>query len=72
MNLFGVDATLVRRDPTGGFRNTMLQAEAMYAVVDQPGLQGCDDGASLAPQSPFLVQSDPRGTRFEFSLPQAA
>ena len=36
VNLFGVDATLVRRDPTGGFRNTMLQAEAMYAVVDQP------------------------------------
>ena len=37
VNLFGVDATLVRRDPAGGFRNTMFQAEAMYAVVDQPG-----------------------------------
>jgi hypothetical protein len=34
VNLFGIDATLLRRDPTGGFRNTLLQAEAMYAVVD--------------------------------------
>jgi hypothetical protein len=40
VNLFGIDATLMRRDPSGGFRNTLLQAEAMYAIVDQ------DDGTS--------------------------
>jgi hypothetical protein len=34
VNLFGFDATVLRRDPTGGFRNTLLQGEAMYAVVD--------------------------------------
>ena len=54
VNLFGVDATLVRRDPTGGFRNTMLQAEAMYAVVDQPG-GGTEEafGAYLLGQQQF-------------------
>ncbi|HLL90457.1 MAG TPA: hypothetical protein VK324_14250 [Tepidisphaeraceae bacterium] len=33
-NLFGVDATLVFRDPTGGFNNTLLQAEGMYGIFD--------------------------------------
>jgi hypothetical protein len=37
VNLFGLDATLMRRDPTGGFRNTLLQTEAIYGLVDQPG-----------------------------------
>ncbi len=32
--VFGVDVTLMRTDPTGGFRNTMLQAETMYGIVD--------------------------------------
>jgi len=36
-DLFGVDVTLVRTDPTGGFRNTLFQAEAMYGNVDQDG-----------------------------------
>jgi hypothetical protein len=36
VNLFGVDATLLRIDPTGGFNNSLLQAEAIYGIVDQP------------------------------------
>jgi hypothetical protein len=36
VNLFGLDATLVRRDPTGGFNNQLLQAEAIYGIVDSP------------------------------------
>ena len=34
VNLFGADVTLIRTDPTGGFRNSILQAEAIYGVVD--------------------------------------
>ena len=34
VNLFGVDVTLLRTDPTGGFNNTMLQGELMYGDVD--------------------------------------
>ena len=36
LNLFGGDVTLLRVDPTGGFNNQMFQAEAMYALLDQP------------------------------------
>ena len=32
--LFGVDITLIRTDPSGGFRNSLLQAEAIYGIVD--------------------------------------
>jgi hypothetical protein len=32
--LFGLDATLIRRDPTGRFNNQMFQAEAIYGDVD--------------------------------------
>jgi hypothetical protein len=39
-NLWGVDATLLRRDPTGGFKNTLVQAEAMYGILD------LDDGTN--------------------------
>jgi hypothetical protein len=34
VNVFGVDATLIRRDPRGGFFNQLLQAEAMYSETD--------------------------------------
>ena len=34
VNLFGVDVTLLRTDPSGGFNNTMLQGELMYGDVD--------------------------------------
>ena len=37
VNLFGVDATLVRTDPSGRFRNFLLQGEAMWALVDGDG-----------------------------------
>ena len=40
LNLLGVDATLVRTDPTGRFRNFLLQGEAMWALSDQ------DDGST--------------------------
>jgi hypothetical protein len=33
-NLFGADATLIHTDPTGGFNNQLLQAEAIYGIVD--------------------------------------
>ena len=33
VNLYGVDATLVRTDPTGRFNNQLLQAEAIYGSV---------------------------------------
>jgi hypothetical protein len=33
-NLFGLDATLTRTDPTGGFNNQLVQAEAIYGAVD--------------------------------------
>ena len=36
-NLFGLDATLILTDPTGGFRNTLVQGEAFYGNVDQEG-----------------------------------
>jgi len=35
LNLFGGDITLLRTDPSGGFNNQLLQAEAMYALLDQ-------------------------------------
>jgi len=34
VNLFGVDLTLLRTDPTGGFKNTLIQAEAIYGHTD--------------------------------------
>ena len=40
VNLFGADVTLLRTDPTGGFRNSLIQAEAIYGIVDQ------EDGSS--------------------------
>jgi hypothetical protein len=36
-DLFGLDFTLIRTDPTGGFHNTIVQAETLYGDVDQPG-----------------------------------
>ncbi len=36
-NLFGVDATLLLTDSTGGFRNWLFQSEAIYGVVDNEG-----------------------------------
>jgi len=36
VNLFGIDLTLIRTDPTGGFNNTLFQAEAIYGIVAQP------------------------------------
>jgi len=33
--LYGGDATLIRRDPTGGFNNQLLQAEAIYGHTRQ-------------------------------------
>jgi hypothetical protein len=42
-DLFGLDLTLIRTDPTGGFLNTFFQAEAMYGNVDQEG--GGDENA---------------------------
>ncbi|MGB7160804.1 MAG: hypothetical protein WBD40_22255 [Tepidisphaeraceae bacterium] len=38
VNLFGADVTLLRTDPTGGFNNSMFQAELMYGDID-----GADD-----------------------------
>jgi hypothetical protein len=35
VNLFGVDATLIHRDPTGRFNNQLFQAEAIYGDLDQ-------------------------------------
>jgi len=35
--LWGIDALLVRHDPTGGFFNQILQAEAIYGRTRQPG-----------------------------------
>ena len=43
VNLVGADLTLIRTDPTGGFRNSLVQAEAIYGVVDQEG--GTDEEA---------------------------
>ena len=40
VNLFGLDATLVHRDPTGRFNNALLQAELIYgnlSNLDGPG-----------------------------------
>jgi hypothetical protein len=34
VNLFGGDFTLIHTDPTGGFFNQLIQAEAIYGVVD--------------------------------------
>lgn len=36
LNLLGLDVTLVRRDPSGGFNNQLLQGEMIYGIVDQP------------------------------------
>lgn len=38
VNLFGVDATLIHTDPTGGFFNQLFQAEAIYgSTYDEDG-----------------------------------
>jgi hypothetical protein len=34
VNLFGLDATLIHRDPTGRFNNQLFQAEAIYGDLD--------------------------------------
>lgn len=34
VNLFGLDATLIGRDPSGGFNNQLFQGEAIYGMVD--------------------------------------
>lgn len=33
--LYGLDATLLRRDPRGGFNNRLIQGELIYGEVDQ-------------------------------------
>jgi hypothetical protein len=38
--LYGVDVTLLRRDPTGGFNSQLLQAEAIYGVIDSDEAAG--------------------------------
>lgn len=37
VNIFGVDVTLLRSDPMGGFNNTMLQGELIYGDIDGAG-----------------------------------
>ena len=49
VNLFGLDATVLRTDPTGRFRNSVLQAEAMWAAVDQ------DDGSTQHAFGTYLL-----------------
>lgn len=34
VNLFGTDLTLIHTDPTGGFFNQLVQAEAIYGIID--------------------------------------
>jgi hypothetical protein len=43
--LFGGDATLIHRDPTGGFNNRFLQAEVMYGKKD--GDEGMDTATAF-------------------------
>jgi hypothetical protein len=45
VHLFGLDATLIRRDPSGGFNNQVFQAEWIYGLVDQP--EGGDQQRSM-------------------------
>jgi hypothetical protein len=35
VRLYGLDATLIHTDPTGGFKNTLFQGELFYGDVDQ-------------------------------------
>lgn len=37
LQLFGIDATLLLADPSGGFNNRLLQAEAIYGHLDAGG-----------------------------------
>jgi hypothetical protein len=37
VRLYGLDATLLRTDPTGRFNNTLFQAEVFHGDVDQQG-----------------------------------
>lgn len=54
VNLFGVDVTFLRTDPSGGFNNTMLQGELIYGDID--GADGDSNhalGAFLLGQQQF-------------------
>jgi hypothetical protein len=53
LNLFGLDATVLRTDPSGGFNNTLLQAEAMYGDVDGDAGTNHAFGAYLLGQQQF-------------------
>jgi hypothetical protein len=53
VNLLGLDATLLFRDPSGGFRNALLQSEVMYAFVDADEGTGQAFGAYLLGQQQF-------------------
>lgn len=48
-NLYGLDATFLRRDPTGGFRNTILQSEFIFGDLDQ------EDGGSNQSWGTYLL-----------------
>lgn len=52
LNLFGLDATLVHRDPTGRFNNQLFQAELIYGDLDRID----DDGTSHAWGGYLLAQ----------------
>jgi hypothetical protein len=52
VNLFGLDATLIHRDPSGRFNNQLLQAELIYGDVSRLDASGKDHawGAYLLAQ----------------------
>jgi len=53
VNLFALDATLIRTDPTGGYNNTLLQGELMYGDIDGDGDSNYALGAYLLGQQQF-------------------
>jgi hypothetical protein len=50
VNLFGLDATLIRTDPTGGYNNTLVQGELMYGDLHGDGDNNYALGAYLLGQ----------------------
>ncbi len=53
VNLFGLDATVIHRDPTGRFNNQLVQAELIYgdvSKIDSPGKDRAWGGYLLAQQ----------------------
>ena len=53
VNLFGLDATLIRTDPGGGYNNTLLQGELMYGDIDGDGDSNYALGAYVLGQQQF-------------------